>query len=63
MSNQASDYKIVDIIDTVIETVRNTRDTSIEVKAHAVKMILYRDHNIDVSITTLRRRLKLRGEV
>tara|TARA_R100000951_G_C2619569_1_gene173998 strand:- start:457 stop:645 length:189 start_codon:yes stop_codon:yes gene_type:complete len=56
-------YVVKDILEDVLDTVVKTRNTSLDLKAHAAKMILYRDYNIDVSITTLRRRLKLRGEV
>ena len=56
-------YVVKDILEDVLDTVVKTRNTTIDLKAHAAKMILYRDYNIDVSITTLRRRLKLRGEV
>ena len=40
MSKERLDYEIVDIIDKVMETVINTRNTTLEVKAHAIKMIL-----------------------
>lgn len=56
-------YVVKDILEDVLDTVVKTRNTSLDTKAHAAKMILYRDYNIDVSISTLRRRLKLRGEV
>jgi len=56
-------YVVKDILEDVLDTVVKTRNTSLDLKAHAAKIILYRDYNIDVSITTLRRRLKLRGEV
>ncbi len=56
-------YVVKDILEDVLDTVVKTRNTSLDLKAHAAKMILYRDYNIDVSISTLRRRLKLRGEV
>ena len=58
-----SPYVVKDILEDVLDTVVKTRNTSLDLKAHAAKMILYRDYNIDVSITPLRRRLKLRGEV
>ena len=56
-------YVVKDILEDVLDTVVKTRNTTLDTKAHAAKMILYRDHNVDVSITTLRKRLKLRGEV
>ena len=62
MKNKAP-YVVKDILEDVLDTVVKTRNTNLDTKAHAAKMILYRDYNIDVSITTLRRRLKLRGEV
>jgi len=61
MSKEQSDYEIVDIIDKVIETVINTINTTLEVKAHAIKMILYRDYNIDIAYDALKRRLKYKG--
>lgn len=61
MSKEQSDYEIVDIIDKVMETVINTRNTTLEVKAHAIKMILYRDYNIDIAYDALKRRLKYKG--
>jgi hypothetical protein len=44
-----------------METVINTRNTTLEVKAHAIKMILYRDYNIDIAYDALKRRLKYKG--
>ena len=61
MSKEQSDYEIVDIIDKVMETVINTRNTTLEVKAHAIKMILYRDYNIDIAYDALKGRLKYKG--
>jgi hypothetical protein len=61
MSKERLDYEIVDIIDKVMETVINTRNTTLEVKAHAIKMILYRDYNIDIAYDALKRRLKYKG--
>jgi len=63
MSQNQNSYVIKDIVEDVLNSVIKTRDTTLDTKAHAAKMILYRDHNVDVSITTLRKRLKLRGEV
>ena len=61
MSNQASDFKVVDIIDKIIETVRTTRNTTLDVKEHTVKMILYRDYNIDIALDAIKRRLKFKN--
>ena len=63
MKLQASDCSVTDIVETVIETVIKTRNTTLGVKTHIAKMILYRDVNINMSLDALKRRLVDKGEL
>jgi hypothetical protein len=63
MKLQASDFSVTDIVETVIETVIKTRNTTLDVKTHIAKMILYRDFNINMSLDALKRRLVDKGEL
>jgi hypothetical protein len=61
MNNQSPEFKVTDIIEEVLQKVIQTRDTDVEVKAHAAKMILYRDYNVNVSFGVLKKRLVEKG--
>lgn len=63
MKLQASDFSVTDIVETVIDKVINTRNTTLDVKTHIAKMILYRDFNINMSLDALKRRLVDKGEL
>jgi hypothetical protein len=63
MKLQALDFNVTDIVETVIDSVINTRNTTLDVKTHIAKMILYRDFNINMSLDALKRRLVDKGEL
>jgi len=63
MNHQASNFNVTDIVEVVIDNVINTRKTTLDVKTHIAKMILYRDFNINMSLDALKKRFVDKGEL